>query len=57
MVMSLGDAYMVAANLFVHDPQHAATMVRFALRAQEEAAKVPRPDVDDGSTLQIRIGM
>ena len=38
------------------DPQHAATMVRFALRAQEEAAMVPRPDVDDGSMLSLRIG-
>lgn len=47
---------MVASNLFVKDPQHAATMVRFAKRAQEEAAKVPRPDVGDGSTLEMRIG-
>lgn len=46
----------MAANLLVPDPGHAATAVRFALRAQEEAAKVPRPDVQDGSTLQMRIG-
>ena len=38
------------------DPDHAATMVRFALRAQQEVAKVPRPDADDGSTLQMRMG-
>ena len=43
-VETIGDAYVVAANLMIPDPQHAATMVRFALRAQEEAAKVPRPD-------------
>ena len=55
-VETIGDAYMVAANLVEPDPQHAATLVRFALRAQEEAAKVPRPDVDDGSTLSLRIG-
>ena len=47
---------MVAANLVSQDPQHAATMIRFALRAQEEASKVPRPDTDDGSVLQMRIG-
>ena len=47
---------MVAANLFKVNQNHAAMMIKFALRAQEEAAKVPRPDVDDGSTLQMRIG-
>ena len=47
---------MVASNLSVKDPQHAATMIKFALRSQEEAAKVPRPDTDDGSTLQMRVG-
>ena len=46
----------MAANLLSPDPNHAANVVRFALRAQEEAAKVLRPDLDDGSTLQIRIG-
>ena len=51
-----GDAYIVAANLLVPDPDHAATAVRFALRAREEAFTVPRPDMDDGSTLQMRIG-
>ena len=55
-VETIGDAYMCAANLVDPDPYHAATMVRFALRAQEEAAKVPRPDTDDGSTLSLRIG-
>ena len=53
---TIGDAYIVAANLLTSDPGHAATVVRFALRAQQEAAKVPRPDMDDGSTLQMRIG-
>ena len=48
--------YIVAANLLEKDPHHAATMVRFALRAQQEVAKVPRPDADDGSTLQMRMG-
>ena len=48
---------MVAANLFKPlSEAHAATMIRFAIRAQAEAAKVPRPDLDDGSTLQMRIG-
>ena len=46
----------VAANLVKPDPHHAATMVRFALRARQEAAKVPRPDTNDGSTLSLRIG-
>ena len=49
-------SYVMAANLLVPDPDHAATVTRFALRAQQEAAKVLRPDVDDGSTLQMRIG-
>ena len=55
-VETIGDAYMVAANLFTKDKGHAASAIRFAIRAQEEASKVPRPDVDDGSTLQMRIG-
>ena len=55
-VETIGDAYLVAANLFVPDPHHAATMAKFALRARQEAAKVPRPDLDDGSTLQMRMG-
>ena len=55
-VETIGDAYMAVTNLVEPDPQHAATMVRFALRAQEEAAKVPTPGVDDGSTLRLRIG-
>ena len=52
---------MVCANLTGDDPQHAATMIRFALRAQEAAALVPRPDIvgpggsDDGG-LKMRIG-
>ena len=46
----------VAANLVGLDNHHAATMVRFAIRARQEAAKVRRPDVDDGSTLKLRIG-
>ncbi len=54
-IETIGDAYMVAANLVCMDAQHAATMVRFALRAQE-AGKVPRPDTEDGSTLQLRMG-
>ena len=55
-VETIGDAYIVAANLVERDRHHAATMVRFALRAQQEAAKVPRPDVEDGSPLQMRVG-
>ena len=55
-VETIGDAYMAVTNLVDPDPYHAATMVRFALRAQEEAAKVPRPDTDDGSMLSLRIG-
>ena len=55
-VETIGDAYIVAANLFEPDPQHAATMARFALRAQQEVAKVLRPDAEDGSTLQMRMG-
>ena len=35
-------------------PEHAATAVRFALRAQEAAAKVLRPDLEDGPVLQMR---
>lgn len=65
-VETIGDAYVVAANLMTPDPEHAATMVRFALRAQEEAAKVPRPDGSclptsgDGCLqegLQMRVGI
>ena len=52
---TIGDAFMVASNLTVRDPKHAATMIRFAIRAQEEASKVPRPDAA-GSTLVMRIG-
>lgn len=55
-VETIGYAYLVAANLIVDEPAHAALIVRFALRAQEEAAKVLRPDANDGSTLQMRIG-
>ena len=55
-VETIGDAYLVASNLFEPDSQHAATMVRFALRARQEAAKVLRPDTDDGSTLRMRMG-
>ena len=55
-VETIGDAYIVAANLVERDRHHAATMVRFALRAQQEAAKVPRPDAEDGSPLQMRVG-
>ena len=55
-VETIGDAYMAVTNLVEPDLHHAATMVRFALRAQEEAAKVPTPGADDGSTLRLRIG-
>ena len=55
-VETIGDAYMAVTNLVDPDLHHAATMVRFALRAQEEAAKVPQPGVNDGSTLKLRIG-
>ena len=55
-VETIGDAYVVAANLFEPDPHHAATMALFALRAQQEAAKVLRPDMEDGSTLKMRMG-
>ena len=55
-VETIGDAYMVAGNLTTYDSKHAATVIRFAMRAQQEASKVPRPDMKDGSTLQLRIG-
>ena len=55
-IETIGDAYVAATNLMSQDPAHAASMVRFALRAQEEAAKVPEPGTADGSTLQLRIG-
>ena len=55
-VETIGDAYMAVTNLVDPDPHHAATMIRFAQRAQEEAAKVPQPGMDDGSTLKLRIG-
>ena len=47
---------MVCGNLTKDDPQHAAAMIRFAMRAQEAAAMVPCPDATDGSTLKMRIG-
>ena len=46
----------MVANLNVKDEQHAANMIRFAIRAHEEASKVPSPDKDDGTTLQMRVG-
>ena len=64
-VETIGDAYVVAANLVDPDPQHAANVVRFALKAQEEAGKVPRPDCSSRSDsgggvqmegLQMRVG-
>ncbi|KAG1665167.1 hypothetical protein FOA52_005548 [Chlamydomonas sp. UWO 241] len=55
-VETIGDSYMCAANLLQRDPEHAATMIRFALRAQEEAAKVPTP-TGDGTMLQMRCGI
>lgn len=55
-VLPAGDAYVVAGNLVCHDRNHAATILRFALRAQQEAARVPRPDVKDGTPVQLRIG-
>ena len=55
-IETIGDAYMVCGNLMAEDAQHAACCVRFALRAQQEAAKVPTPGVDDGSPLRLRIG-
>ena len=51
-----GDSYMVASNLMAKHPEHAAEMIRFALRAREEASKVPCPDATDGSCLKMRIG-
>ena len=41
-VETIGDSYIVAVNMTAFDPQHAATAVRFSLRAQEEASKVRR---------------
>ncbi|KAG1665164.1 hypothetical protein FOA52_005545 [Chlamydomonas sp. UWO 241] len=55
-VETIGDSYMCAANLLQRDPEHAATMIRFALRAQEEAAKVPTP-TGDGTMLKMRCGI
>ena len=54
-VETVGDAYVVAANLVDKDESHALTAVRFALRAQYEASQVFQP----GTTkpLQMRIGV
>ena len=55
-IEKIGDACVCAANLIDPDPMHALHAIRFALRAQEEASKVPRPDID-GEFLQMRIGL
>ena len=55
-IETIGDAFVCAANLIDPDPMHALHAIRFALRAQEEASKVPRPDID-GEFLQMRIGL
>jgi class 3 adenylate cyclase len=57
-IETIGDAYVVAANVIDPDPMHALHTIQFALRAQEEASKVPRPDCEDGGDgLQMRIGL
>ena len=50
-------AHQVTANLVEPDPQHAATMVRLALRVRQEAAELRRSDINDRSTLRLRIGV
>ena len=42
-VETVGDAYVVAANLVVKDESHALNAVRFAIRAQYEASQVFEP--------------
>ena len=44
-------AHQVTANLVEPDPQHAATMVRLALRVRQAAAQLRRSDINDRSTL------
>ena len=54
-VETVGDAYVVAANLIIEDPAHALAAVRFALRAQHEASQVYQPGTE--MPLQMRIGI
>ena len=54
-VETVGDAYVVAANLIEKDEFHALTAARFALRAQYEASQVFEPGTD--KPLQMRIGV
>ncbi|GAX78262.1 hypothetical protein CEUSTIGMA_g5704.t1 [Chlamydomonas eustigma] len=59
IMKTLDDLYTRLDNIIMQEMpslyKHAATIVRFALRVQEEASKVPRPDEEDGSMLQMRI--
>ena len=54
-IETVGDAYVVAANLVEKDEAHALTAVRFALRAQYEASQVFEPGTN--KLLQMRIGI
>ena len=47
----------VVGNVVQRDPIHAVNILRFAMRASEVAATVARPDLEDGSPLQLRIGV
>ena len=54
-VETVGDAYIVAANLVDKDGSHALTMVKFALIARYEASQVFEPGTI--KPLQMRIGV
>ncbi|KAL6758480.1 adenylate and guanylate cyclase catalytic domain-containing protein [Haematococcus lacustris] len=54
-IETIGDSYMVTAGLLVHDPEHAATMVRFGLAMQQVAAQVMMPN--GAGPVQMRIGI
>jgi class 3 adenylate cyclase len=54
-IETIGDAYMVAAGLLVDDPNHAATLVRFAAAMQQAAEQVAMPN--GMGPVQIRVGI
>lgn len=53
-VETIGDCYMAATNLMHQDPNHANTMIEFAMAVCGEASKVMTPS---GQPLQLRIGI
>ncbi|GFH21610.1 guanylate cyclase domain-containing protein [Haematococcus lacustris] len=54
-IETIGDAYMVAAGLLLHDADHAATMLRFALAMQQAAGQVQMPT--GTGPVRIRVGI